>query len=99
VTIVDWYVTANIVMVNDRYELLSHFSLINASMIQMDIGGHPPIPLAQRTVFHFGSFLQFFESQTFWGRFEALNDVFLDFWGAKGFQITYLTPMEVVLLG
>jgi hypothetical protein len=33
-------------------------------LIQMDIGGHPPIPLAQNRVFHFGSFLQFFESQT-----------------------------------
>jgi hypothetical protein len=26
-------------------------------MIQVDIGGDPPIPLAQRIVFHFGSFL------------------------------------------
>jgi hypothetical protein len=26
-------------------------------LIQVDIGGHPPIPLAQRTVFHFGNFL------------------------------------------
>jgi hypothetical protein len=33
-------------------------------LIEMDIGGHPPIPLAQITIFHFGIFLQFLESQT-----------------------------------
>jgi hypothetical protein len=30
----------------------------------MNIGGHPPIPLVQRIVFHFVNFLQFFGSQT-----------------------------------
>jgi hypothetical protein len=33
-------------------------------MIQVDIGGHPPIPLAQITVSILAVFLQFFGSQT-----------------------------------
>jgi hypothetical protein len=33
-------------------------------LIQVDIGGHPPIPWAQKTVFHLGSFWQFFGFQT-----------------------------------
>ena len=38
----------------------------------MDIGGHPPIPLAQKQLFQFGIFFMIFQ-----GHFEALNDVFL----------------------
>jgi hypothetical protein len=45
-------------------------------LIQVDIGGHPPIPLAQRTISILAVFLQFFRVPNFWGRFEALNDVF-----------------------
>jgi hypothetical protein len=41
-------------------------------------GGHPPIPLARKTIFHLGSFSTVFRVPNFWGRFEALNDVF---WG------------------
>jgi hypothetical protein len=52
--------------------------------IQVDIGGHPPIPLARKTVFHLGSFSTVFWVPNFWGRFEALNDVF---WGF-GAQVT-----------
>jgi hypothetical protein len=50
-------------------------------MIQVDIGGHPPIPLAQNTVFHLGSFSTVFWVLNFWGHFEALNDIFLAFGG------------------
>ena len=49
----------------------------------MDIGGHPPIPLARKIVFHLGSFSTVFQVPNFWGRFEALNDVFWGF-GAEG---------------
>jgi hypothetical protein len=44
-------------------------------LIQVDIGGHPPIPLAQKTSFHLGSFSEKFWVPNFWGCFEALNDV------------------------
>jgi hypothetical protein len=47
-------------------------------MIQVDIDGHPPIPLAQKTIFHLGSFLTVFRVPNVRGYFEALNDVF---WG------------------
>ena len=50
-------------------------------MIQVDIGGHPPIPLAQNTVFYLGSFFILFQVPNFRGRFEALNDVFSMFGG------------------
>jgi hypothetical protein len=42
-------------------------------LIQVDIGGHPPIPLAQSTVFHFGSFSTLFRVLNFGGHFEALK--------------------------
>jgi hypothetical protein len=48
------------------------------ALIQVDISGHPPIPLTQKTVFHLGSFSTVFRVPNCWGRFEALNDVF---WG------------------
>jgi hypothetical protein len=47
-------------------------------LIQVDIGGHPPIPLARKIVFHLGSFSTVFRVPNFRGRFEALNDIF---WG------------------
>jgi hypothetical protein len=47
-------------------------------LIHMDIGGHPPIPLAQKTIFHLGSFSIVFRVPNFRGCFEALND---GFWG------------------
>ena len=50
----------------------------------MDIGGHPLISLAQKTVFHLGIFSVVFQVPNFRGRFEALNDVF---WGF-GAQVT-----------
>ena len=56
-------------------------------MIQEDIGGHPPIPLAPPTIVSFifpvslivAQFTIFgsFRVLSLWGRFEALNDVFL----------------------
>jgi hypothetical protein len=68
-------------------------------MIQVDIGGHPPIPRAQKTVFHLGSFSIVFQVPNFEGRFEALNDVF---WGF-GAQViaggTDLGQSKIVLLG
>jgi len=47
-------------------------------LIQVDIGGHPPIPWAPKTFFHLGSFSAVFRVPNFWGRFEALNNAF---WG------------------
>jgi hypothetical protein len=47
-------------------------------LIEVDIGGHPPIPLAQKIDFHLGRFSTFFWVPNFRGLFEALNDVF---WG------------------
>ena len=44
----------------------------------MDIGGHPPIPQAQKIVSHLGIFSTIFRVPNFWGHFEALNDVFGD---------------------
>jgi hypothetical protein len=52
----------------------------------MDIGGHPPIPLAQRIIFHFGSCFTVFRVLNFWGHFEALKDVILEFLGAIGWK-------------
>ena len=46
-------------------------------LIQVDIGGHPPIPLPQKQIFQFGSFSMIFRVLNFWGHFEALNDIFL----------------------
>ena len=47
------------------------------TLIQVDIGGHPPIPLAQKQYFQFGSFSMIFRVLNFQGHFEALNDIFL----------------------
>jgi hypothetical protein len=48
-------------------------------MILVDIGGHPPILLAQNTFFYLGSFSTIFQVLNFWGCFEALNNIFLTF--------------------
>ena len=45
-------------------------------MIQVDIGGDPPIPLARKTIFHLGSISTVFRIPNLWGHFEALNDIF-----------------------
>jgi hypothetical protein len=47
-------------------------------MIQVDVGGHPPILLARKTIFHLGNFSAIFRVPNFRGHFEALNDIF---WG------------------
>jgi hypothetical protein len=44
----------------------------------VDIGGHPPIPLARKTTFHLGSFSVVFQVPSFRGHVEVLNDIF---WG------------------
>jgi hypothetical protein len=48
----------------------------NVFMIQVEIGGHPHITLAQSTVFHFGIFSILFWVLNFYGHFEALNSIF-----------------------
>jgi hypothetical protein len=45
-------------------------------MIQAEISGLPPIPLAQNMGFHLGSFSMDFWVLNFQGCFEAINDVF-----------------------
>jgi hypothetical protein len=45
-------------------------------LIQVDIGGHPPIPWAQKIIFHLGSFLTVCWVPNFRGHFEALNNIF-----------------------
>ena len=50
----------------------------------MEIGGHPPIPLAQNNcpLWQFPSYFStVFRVLNFWGRFETLNDVILDIQG------------------
>jgi hypothetical protein len=47
-------------------------------LTQVDIGGHPPIPRARKTIFHLGSCSTVFRVPNFWGHLEALNYVF---WG------------------
>jgi hypothetical protein len=50
-------------------------------MIEVDIDGHPPIPLAQKMFSHLGSFCIVFRVPNFQGYFDALNDIFLAFEG------------------
>ena len=47
-------------------------------LIQVDIDGHLPIPLAQKTLFQFDSFSMIFHVLNNWGHFEALNHTFLE---------------------
>ena len=65
----------------------------------MDIGGHPPIPLARKTVFHLGSFSTVFRVPNFQGCFEALNDVFWGFGAQVISRGTNLGQSKNVLLG
>ena len=62
------------------------------TMIQMDIGGHPPIPLAQNNC----PFWQFptnvskvYWVPNLWSHFKALNDVFWRFRGETIFNGMY----------
>ena len=74
-------------------------------MIQVDIGGHPPIPFEMPpsilSVFQFQHNLQFFavfQVLNFRSRFEALNDVFLGKAGATWVNGSiFLTPKFVLL--
>ena len=66
-------------------------------MIQMEISGHPPIPLAQNNcpLWQFPSYFSaVFRVLNFWGRFEALNDVFWRF-RAKYFTLTCIWLTEI----
>jgi hypothetical protein len=47
-------------------------------MIQEKIGSHLPIMMAQNRGFHLVISSTTFQVLNFWGRFEALNNVFLD---------------------
>ena len=49
----------------------------STSMIHVDIGSHPPIPLDQKYYFNSAFFSMIFQVLNFRGHFEALNDVFL----------------------
>jgi len=68
-------------------------------LIEIDIGGHPPILLARKMIFHLGSFSIVFRVPNFQGHLQALNDVF---WGL-GAQVTrkglYLGHSKKFLLG
>jgi hypothetical protein len=74
-------------------------------MIQVDIGGHPPIPLGPPplllSVFQFLHsllFLAVFRVLNFRSRFEALNDVFWENGEQHGF-IDHVAHPKVVFLG
>jgi len=45
-------------------------------LIQMDIGGHPPITTGSHAVFIIGSYFLDFRVLNFQGHFEALNNDF-----------------------
>ena len=65
------------------------------SLIQVDIGFHPPIPLAQKQLFQFGSFSMIFRVLNFRGHFEALNNFFWLCSGPKVYRLGlfhYCTP-------
>ena len=54
--------------------------LVVQHMIQMEISGHPPIPVAQKNcpLWQFPSYFSTdFWVPNFWSRFETLNNVFL----------------------
>ena len=48
----------------------------------MDIGGHPPIPLAKNKLFQFGSFSMIFRVLNFQVHFEELIEFFFSFTAA-----------------
>lgn len=76
-------------------------------MIQVDVGGHPPTHLDPHNclfqsfqfpkLHHSLLFLAVFRVLNFRSRFEALNDVFLGFWGNMGHRP--MLPPKVVVLG
>jgi hypothetical protein len=68
-------------------------------LIQVDIGGHPPILLARKTVFNLGNFSTVFWVPNFRGRFEALNDVFWGFGAQVTIEGNALGQLKIVLLG
>jgi hypothetical protein len=39
------------------------YMILEVVLIQVDIGGHPPTPLARKTIFHLDSFWNFFGFQ------------------------------------
>jgi hypothetical protein len=45
-------------------------------LIEVEISGHPPIPLAQNKGFHLGNFSMVFRVMNFQAHFEALNNFF-----------------------
>jgi hypothetical protein len=47
-------------------------------LLQVDIGGHPPIPTGSNQLVGNLLFLAFFRVLNLWGHFEGLNDVFHD---------------------
>jgi hypothetical protein len=74
-------------------------------MIQVDIGGHPPIPLGPPpfllSVFQFPHsllFLAVIQVLNFWSHFEALNDVFLEK-GEQNGSSSDVSHIKVVFLG
>ena len=68
-------------------------------LIHVDIGGHPPVPLARKTVFHISNFLAIFQVPNFQGHFEALNDVFWGFEAQESAKSIDMGHSKIVLLG
>jgi hypothetical protein len=56
-------------------------------VIHVDIGGHPPIHGLEKQFSILAVFSTVFRVPNFWGRFEALNDVFLGKWGETSMLI------------
>jgi len=70
-------------------------------LIQVDIGGHQPLPTSSKHFFgNFGNllFLAVFWVLNFKSRFEALNDVFWQFGGLRVANKFPLAHSKVVLL-
>ena len=63
-------------------------------MIQVDISGHPPFHWL-KTIISDWHFLPVFCFLNFWGRFEALNNVFYSLAGPFQ-QVSWATQMEIV---
>ena len=75
--------TSNNLLFLAGFQVLHSRSYFGALMIEVDIGGHPPIPLGppplSLSVFQFRHnllFLAVFRVLNFRSRFEALNDIF-----------------------
>jgi hypothetical protein len=52
------------------------FIFSTSYLIQMDIGGHPPIPTGSHVVLIIGNYFLDFQVLNFQGHFEALNNIF-----------------------